>query len=165
MDDTACMVDVARYFVEFLVEESCGKCSSCREGLRHMYAVLSRICLGEGRAGDIELLEDLCEVIGSASLCGLGTSAPNPVLSTLRYFRDEYEAHIERKQCPAKVCRSLLTYTIDPEACVGCTACRKACSVEAITGERKEAHALDAELCIQCGQCFEVCRFDAVKVS
>jgi len=165
MDDTACMVDVARYFVEFLVEESCGKCSSCREGLKHMYAVLTRICSGEGREDDIELLEDLCEVIGSASLCGLGTSAPNPVLSTLRYFREEYETHIQRKKCPAKVCRPLLTYTIYAEACVGCTACRKVCPVEAITGERKATHNVNTKLCIRCGQCLEACRFDAVKVS
>ncbi len=164
MDDTACMVDVARYFVEFLVDESCGKCTSCREGLKHMYAILSRICAGKGQDGDIALLEDLCDVIANASLCGLGTSAPNPVLSTLKYFRDEYEAHIHDRKCPAKVCRDLLTYTIIGDKCIGCGACRKKCPVNAITGEAKEIHAIDQDLCVKCGQCLEACKFEAVGV-
>ncbi len=163
MDDTACMVDVARFFIEFLVDESCGKCSSCREGLKHMHAVLRRICEGEGKDGDIELLQDLCDVIKSASLCGLGTSAPNPVLSTLKYFRNEYEAHIKDKKCPAKVCKSLLRYEIVAGKCTGCTACAKRCPVSAISGNKKESHVIDQALCIKCGQCIEVCRFDAIE--
>ena len=165
MDDSACMVDVARYFVEFLVDESCGKCTSCREGLKHMYAVLNRICKGEGRELDIELLEDLCDVIGSASLCGLGTSAPNPVLSTLQYFRDEYEAHVRDRTCPAKVCKDLVTYTILPEACIGCGACLKKCPVHAITGEKRQPHTIDQSVCIKCGECYEACKFEAVEVN
>jgi len=164
MDDSACMVDVARYFVEFLVDESCGKCTSCREGLKHLLGVLNRICAGEGREGDIALLEDLCDVISSASLCGLGTSAPNPVLSTLQYFRGEYEAHIRDKACPAKVCSALLTYTILVDPCIGCGACKRKCPVDAISGERKGAHSIEQSLCVKCGQCLEACKFDAVKV-
>ncbi len=164
MDDTTCMVDVARFFVEFLVDESCGKCSSCREGLKQLHSVLRRICDGGGRDGDIELLEDLCDVIKSASLCGLGTSAPNPVLSTLRHFRGEYEAHIRDRKCPAKVCRNLLHYEIAAEKCTGCTVCAKRCPVSAISGARKEPHVIDQTLCVKCGQCLEVCKFDAVRV-
>ncbi len=165
MDEDTCMVDVARFFVEFLAEESCGKCTSCREGLHHMHQVLKRICAGEGKEGDIEFLEDLCEVIGQASLCGLGTSAPNPVLSTLKYFREEYEAHIKDKKCVAKVCRALIRYDIDKDNCTGCTACSRKCPVAAISGERKDIHTIDQALCIQCGQCMEVCKFNALRVS
>jgi len=165
MDSSACMVDVARYFVEFLVDESCGKCSSCREGLKHLHAVLRRICSGEGRETDLELLEDLCDVVANASLCGLGTSAPNPVLSTLRYFRAEYEAHIRERRCPAQVCRALLRYVILAETCTGCGACRRKCPVRAITGEPRAAHAIDQARCIKCGQCREVCKFNAVSVT
>jgi len=165
MDDSACMVDVARYFVEFLVDESCGKCSSCREGLKHMHAILNRICAGHGRESDIALLEDLCDVIANASLCGLGTSAPNPVLSTLRYFRGEYEAHIHDRKCPAKVCKALLRYEIIPENCTGCGACRKRCPAEAISGEKKAVHVIDPGRCIKCGMCVDACKFDAVGVS
>ena len=162
MDETACMVDVARYFVDFLVDESCGKCSSCREGLKQMLAVLNRICSGEGREGDLELLEDLCDVVKNASLCGLGTSAPNPVLSTLKYFRDEYEAHIRDRRCPAGVCKNLISYEIIEENCVGCGACRKVCPVEAISGETKKPHVIDLKICVKCGQCLEACKFQAV---
>lgn len=164
MDDHACMVDVARFFTEFLMDESCGKCASCREGLRQMGAVLGRICAGEGREGDIELLEELCDVITNASLCGLGTSAPNPVLSTLKYFRSEYEAHIRDKKCPAKLCSKLLTYTILAEKCVGCGACLKVCPVTAITGQKKEPHVINQAACIKCGQCLEICKFKSVLV-
>ncbi len=164
MDDRACMVDVARYFIEFLTDESCGKCASCREGLRQMNAVLHRICSGAGREGDLTLLEDLCDVIANASLCGLGTSAPNPVLSTLRYFRDEYEAHIRDRKCPAGVCKELVVYGINPQKCTGCELCKKACPVAAITGERRKPHTLNQALCIKCGQCYEVCRFNAVTL-
>jgi len=165
MDENTCMVDVARFFVDFLAEESCGKCTSCREGLHHMHQVLIRICAGEGKEGDIEFLEDLCEVVGQGSLCGLGTSAPNPVLSTLKYFRKEYEAHIKDKQCAAKVCRALIRYDIDKDNCTGCTACSRKCPVAAISGERKGVHTIDQALCIQCGQCMEVCKFNALRVS
>lgn len=164
MDETSCMVDVARYFVEFLMDESCGKCSSCREGLRHLHATLTRICSGCGTDGDMELLEDLCEVIRDASLCGLGTSAPNPVLSTLRYFRDEYEAHIRDRRCPAGVCRDLLRVVIT-DACIGCGACVRVCPVKAISGSRKEQHVVDPGICIKCGQCAEACPCHAVSVT
>jgi ferredoxin len=162
MDETACMVDIARFFVDFLVDESCGKCSSCREGLKHMSAILNRICNGDGRRGDLELLEDLCDAVKNASLCGLGTSAPNPVLSTLRYFRKEYEAHIHDRKCPALVCKNLISYEIIEKNCVGCGACRKACPAEAIAGENKNPHLIDREKCVRCGICFEACKFEAI---
>jgi len=162
MDETSCMVDVARYFMEFLQNESCGKCTPCREGTRAMLEILTRICEGKGEEGDIETLEELATAVADASLCALGGTAPNPVLSTLRYFRDEYEAHIRDKRCPAGVCRALITFTIDAEKCTGCTACVKACPSDAIVGEQKQPHRIIAEKCIKCGACYEVCKFDAV---
>ncbi len=164
MDENTCMVDVARYFVKFLTEESCGKCTPCREGLRRMLQILTRITEGEGTEEDIALLEELGEVIGTASLCGLGKSAPNPVLTTIRYFRDEYLEHVREKKCRAGVCKPLVHYEIDKEKCTGCTVCAKRCPVEAISGETKKPHEIDQEKCIKCGICKDVCKFDAVKV-
>ncbi|MBW2038515.1 MAG: 4Fe-4S binding protein [Deltaproteobacteria bacterium] len=164
MDESTCMVDVARYFTNFLKDESCGKCTSCRDGTLRMYEILDDITKGKGKEGDIELLEELGWVTAEASLCALGGTAPNPVLSTIRYFRDEYEAHIRDKRCPAGVCRDLITYTIDTEACNGCGKCRRACPVEAISGEKKEPHEIDQDICIKCGTCMEVCPVDAVRV-
>jgi NADH-quinone oxidoreductase subunit F len=164
MDEGACMVDVARYFLDFLKEESCGKCTPCREGIRQMLAILTRITEGEGEMADLAQLETLAHVVKDASLCGLGQTAPNPVLSTLRYFRDEYVAHIEDKKCPAGVCRALIEYTILEDACTGCGLCRRKCPQEAISGEKKKPHVIDQEKCIRCGVCFDVCKFDAVVV-
>jgi len=165
MDENACMVDVSRYFLDFLTEESCGKCTPCREGIKQMLAILTRITEGEGEMADLAQLEALAHVVKNASLCGLGQTAPNPVLSTLRYFRDEYVAHIEDKKCPAGVCRALIRYTILEDACTGCGLCRRKCPQKAISGERKEPHTIDQALCIKCGVCFDVCRFDAVAVT
>lgn len=159
------MVDVARYFVNFLTEESCGKCVPCREGLDRMLDILTAITEGRGKDGDIELMEELGETIKDTALCALGTSAPNPVLSTIRYFRDEYEAHIQKKRCPAGVCKSLITFTIDEEKCTGCTVCAKECPQGAISGEKKEPHVIDQTKCIKCGLCRDNCKFDAVIVS
>ncbi|HJO93497.1 MAG TPA: NADH-ubiquinone oxidoreductase-F iron-sulfur binding region domain-containing protein [Victivallales bacterium] len=165
MDDRTCMVDVAKYFTGFLVEESCGKCNSCREGLKHMVEVLTRICCGNGKNGDIELLEDLCDIIGSASLCGLGTSAPNPVKSTLKYFRNEYIAHILDKKCPAKVCTALIEYSIIDEKCKKCGLCLKHCPAGAISGEKKQIPLLDQSKCTKCGICVNKCKFEAINVN
>ncbi|MBU2644141.1 NADH-quinone oxidoreductase subunit NuoF [bacterium] len=165
MDDRNCMVDVARYFLSFLEEESCGKCTPCREGVHRMRLILDRITEGRGHEGDIETLEWMGEAIADGSLCALGGSAPSPVLSTIRYFREEYEAHIKDKRCPAGVCKALITYTIDADACTGCRLCVKPCPVQAISGEKKKLHVIDQEKCIQCGACFEVCNDDAVRVS
>jgi NADH:ubiquinone oxidoreductase subunit F (NADH-binding)/(2Fe-2S) ferredoxin/NAD-dependent dihydropyrimidine dehydrogenase PreA subunit len=164
MDERTCMVDVARYFLNFLREESCGKCTPCREGIARSLEVLTRICNGEGQDGDIALLEELGELLEGFSLCALGRTAANPVLSTIRYFRDEYEAHIHDHRCPAGVCKALITYRIDPERCTGCTACARQCPQEAISGERKETHTIDQDLCIRCGICLDTCRFGAVVV-
>jgi NADH-quinone oxidoreductase subunit F len=165
MDEDTCMVDVARYFIHFLTDESCGKCLPCREGLRQMDKILTNITEGKGKEGDIEILEDLSETIIEASLCALGKSAPNPFLSTLRYFRDEYEAHIKEKRCPALSCKALISYYIDPDKCRACMICLKKCPVEAIDGGKKKVHIIDQEKCTNCGTCFEVCpsRFSAVK--
>jgi NADH:ubiquinone oxidoreductase subunit F (NADH-binding)/(2Fe-2S) ferredoxin/NAD-dependent dihydropyrimidine dehydrogenase PreA subunit len=162
MDEDTCMVDVAKYFLTFLEEESCGKCVPCREGIRRMREVLEEITQGNGREGDIELLEDLSFTLTEGSLCALGSTAANPVMSTIRYFRDEYEAHIKNKKCPAGICNALIQYFIDPEKCTGCTRCVKACPTEAITGERKMAHRIDLEKCIKCGSCYDVCKFGSV---
>ena len=164
MDEDTCMVDIARYFLSFLQDESCGKCTSCREGIKRMLQILTRITQGKGEEGDIELLEELSEVVKDTSLCALGGTAPNPVLTTIRYFRDEYEAHIKDKKCPARVCRDLITYTIDEEKCTGCMRCLKECPQKAIVGEKKKPHRILQEKCIKCGICYETCRFDAVKV-
>jgi len=164
MDDRTCMVDVARYFLRFLKEESCGKCVPCREGVHQLHAILERICTGQGQPDDIRKIEALSDVIVKASLCALGKSAPNPVLSTLRYFRDEYEAHINEKKCPAGVCRSLFTFQISADKCRGCGLCTEACPVDAILGELKHVHQIDEVKCTRCGACRNVCRADAVEV-
>ncbi len=164
MDDSTCMVDIARFFLNFTQDESCGKCTFCRVGTKRMLEILERITSGEGREGDIELLVELGEKIISSSLCGLGQSAPNPVLTTIKYFRDEYEAHINEKRCPALSCKALITYEIDPDKCIGCTVCAKKCPVGAITGERKKTHTIDHDLCTKCDACRQACKFDAVTV-
>ena len=165
MDEDTCMVDVARYFIEFLTDESCGKCVPCREGLRQMHRILTNITQGKGKEGDIELLEELSETAVEASLCALGKSAPNPFLSTLRYFRDEYEAHIKEKRCPSLACKKLIAYYIDPSRCQACMICARKCPAEAIDGGKKKIHIIDQELCTNCGTCLEVCpsKFAAVQ--
>lgn len=162
MDDTTCMVDVAKFFLTFTQAESCGKCTFCRIGTKRMLEILERITVGEGTMEDLDNLEELSGQIKDASLCGLGQTAPNPVLTTMKYFRDEYVAHIKDKNCPAHVCPTLLTYTIT-DKCTGCTVCAPACPTDAITGEKKELHVIDQEACIKCGKCFTVCRFDSVS--
>ncbi len=164
MDDKSCMVDVAKYFLAFLQEESCGKCVPCREGVRRMREILEDICAGKGKEGDVELLEHLSTGVADGSLCALGGSAPNPVLSTIKYFREEYDAHIKNKRCPAGVCKALITYSIDPEKCTGCTLCSRVCPVEAISGEKKKPHKIDIDKCTRCGACIESCKFDAITV-
>lgn len=162
MDETSCMVDVARFFLSFTQKESCGKCVPCREGTKRMLEILERICDGNGKPEDITTLERLAAVIKKSALCNLGMSAPNPILSTLFYFRDEYEAHINDKKCPAGVCSALLEYKIVADNCKGCGACTRVCPVGAITGEKKEPHQLDAAKCIKCGSCIEKCKFNAI---
>lgn len=164
MDDRTCMVDVAKYFLTFLVDESCGKCTACREGVAQMHNILLRICQGDGRKGDIELLEKLGAYVKETSLCQLGGTAPNPVLSTLRYFRHEYEIHINQKKCLAGVCKSLVSFAINAETCKGCGLCLRDCPTKAISGEKKEPHHIDTELCVQCGVCYENCPLDAITV-
>jgi NADH:ubiquinone oxidoreductase subunit F (NADH-binding)/(2Fe-2S) ferredoxin/Pyruvate/2-oxoacid:ferredoxin oxidoreductase delta subunit len=165
MDEETCMVDVAKYFINFLVEESCGKCTPCRDGLPRMLDLLTDITEGRGGEKHVAMLEELCDLLTWGALCGLGTSAANPVLSTIKYFHDEYDAHIRDRKCPAGVCKELITYAIDPEACTGCRLCAKNCPQECITGERKEAHVIDTAKCIKCGICRDVCTFDAVRIS
>jgi NADH:ubiquinone oxidoreductase subunit F (NADH-binding)/(2Fe-2S) ferredoxin/Pyruvate/2-oxoacid:ferredoxin oxidoreductase delta subunit len=164
MDEDNCMVEVARYFVSFTQEESCGKCTPCREGTWHRKNLLTDIAEGRGQEGDIELLEKMGQMIKATALCGLGNTAPNPVLTTIRYFRDEYEAHIRDKRCPARVCKALIQYLIDPDKCTGCQACFKNCPVTCIAGERKQVHVIDQSRCIKCGMCHSVCNFDAVRI-
>ncbi len=178
MDENTCMVDIARYFTEFLSEESCGKCVPCREGVRHMLEILNRICKGEGKAGDVELLEEMSEAITDASLCALGGTAPNPVLSTIRYFRNEYDAHILEKRCPAGACKALINYSVIDKNCTGCTACARVCPTQAAVATDKPAqgaikgkvnpklkmHKIIDEKCIRCNMCFEACKYDAVQI-
>jgi NADH-quinone oxidoreductase subunit F len=164
MDDRTCMVDIARFFLNFTQDESCGKCTFCRIGTKRMLEILNRICEGKGREGDIERLQELGEKIGTSSLCGLGHSAPNPVLTTIKYFRSEYEAHIRDKKCPALACRPLLTYGVDAAACTGCTLCARVCPTGAVTGERKKTHSINQDLCTKCDACRQACKFDAITV-
>jgi NADH-quinone oxidoreductase subunit F len=164
MDETTCMVDMARFFLDFTQKESCGKCTHCRLGTKRMLEILTRITNGQGKEGDIELLEDLAIKVKDGSLCGLGQTAPNPVLTTIKYFRDEYEAHIRDKKCPAKQCKALIAYSIDAELCKRCGLCAKKCPVSVIDGNKNTPYHINQEGCIKCGNCFEVCPFGAVKV-
>ena len=164
MDSSTCMVGMAKFFLDFTAKESCGKCVHCRIGTKRLQEILTRIVEGNGKEGDVELLEELCSAVKDGALCGLGQTAPNPVLTTIRYFRNEYEAHINEKRCPSHECTSLLTYSIDPDKCRGCTMCKRNCPAGAITGEVKQAHSIDPDICIRCGQCKTVCKFGAVKV-
>ncbi len=163
MDEDNCMVDIAKFFLEFTVDESCGKCTPCRVGVRRLYEILDKITSGNGEMEDIDKLEELCYFIKENALCGLGQTAPNPVLSTIKYFREEYEAHIRDKRCPAGVCKKLLNYTIDPELCKGCTLCARNCPASAITGEVKKTHVIDNAKCIKCGACMDSCKFKAIS--
>lgn len=164
MDDSTCMVDVARFFLGFTVDESCGKCTFCRVGIRQMHRILERITEGKGREEDMDLLEDIALKVKKASLCGLGQTAPNPVLTTLRYFRDEYEAHVKHNTCSAKKCTALISYRVVAELCKGCGVCAKNCPTEAITGDKKQPHVIDQDKCIRCGLCMNVCRPNAIIV-
>ena len=164
MDEETCMVDIARFFMEFTQDESCGKCVPCRVGTRRLLEILEKICAGNGEEGDIEELQELSEQIKKNSLCGLGQGAPNPVVSTLKHFMDEYKAHIYEKRCPAKVCRALIKYEILDGPCTGCTVCARNCPVSAISGERKQTHKIDQDICIKCGICYQSCKFDAIEV-
>jgi ferredoxin len=164
MDERDCMVNVAKYFIDFTKDESCGKCTPCREGTLRMMEMLEEITAGNGREGDIDKLARMSDLIKKTSLCGLGQTAPNPVLSTIRYFREEYEAHISAKKCPAKVCKPLITYQVAADVCNGCQLCRLKCPVQAIEGAKKKVHKILQEKCIKCGVCFDSCKFDAIVV-
>ena len=165
MDETTCMVDMARYFLDFTRKESCGKCNYCRIGTKRMLEILERITNGEGKDGDIELLEELAYKVKDGAMCGLGQTAPNPVITTLKYFRHEYEDHIYNKKCTAKACKSLISYDIVEDKCKGCGACKKKCPVSAISGNKKEAHVIDKNICIKCGKCMETCKFNAIEIN
>jgi len=164
MDESTCMVDVARYFTRFLEYESCGKCYSCRKGTQRMRELLDDICDGHGTMEHLDLLEELGQMVNTASMCGLGQNAANPVLSTLRYFRNEYEDHIKELRCPAGVCTALIQYKIVTELCDGCQACVKVCPVDAIAGEKDQMHTINSDVCIKCGSCLDVCAKDAVVI-
>jgi len=164
MDEESCMVDVAKYFLAFLQDESCGKCVPCRIGIDRMLEIITDITEGRGRPEQIDLLEELADTISQTALCGLGKTASNPVLTTLRYFRSEYEAHINQKKCQAGVCKALITYSIDPDKCNGCGVCLRGCAHEAITGGKKQVHTIDTRLCQKCGICRSECKFDAIQV-
>jgi len=163
MNDSTCMVETARYFMTFTQHESCGKCVPCREGTRQMLEMLEDITNGDADEKTLELLQEAGEAVKLTSLCGLGKSAPNPVLATLRYFRDEYEAHVKAKYCPTKTCKALTPISIDPELCRGCTLCKRVCPVGAISGEVKQAHKIDPMICIKCGACINTCKFKAIS--
>jgi NADH:ubiquinone oxidoreductase subunit F (NADH-binding)/(2Fe-2S) ferredoxin len=165
MDEGTCMVDIARFFMDFIQDESCGKCTPCRVGTRRMLEILERICDGKGEESDLDTLEMLCDQIKQDSLCGLGQGAPNPVVSTLKHFRSEYEAHIKEKRCPAKVCKALIRYEIQDGVCTGCTVCARNCPVSAISGERRQTHIIDPDVCIRCGICMQVCNFNAIVIN
>ena len=164
MDEDTCMVDIARFFMEFTQDESCGKCTPCRVGTRRILEILTRICDGKGKPEDIDTLRNLCEQINENSLCGLGKGAPNPVKSTLEHFLDEYEAHIYEKRCPAKICKSLIRFEIIDGLCTGCTLCARNCPVDAISGERRQTHVIDPDICIKCGICEQICPYDAIEI-
>jgi NADH-quinone oxidoreductase subunit F len=162
LDETTCMVEIARFFLDFTQNESCGKCTFCRIGTRRMLEILARITQGEGTPEDFAKLTALGNQIKESSLCGLGQTAPNPVLTTIRYYKAEYDEHIAGKHCPARSCSALVDFVIDPEKCTGCTLCAKKCSVKAITGERKQAHKIVKSICVKCGQCIATCKFEAI---
>ena len=162
MDEDTCMVGMAKFFLDFTAKESCGKCIHCRIGTKRMLEMLDRITKGEGKDGDIELLEELCYSIKDGALCGLGQTAPNPVLTTIKYFRNEYEAHINEKKCPAGECSDLIKYIVDADKCKGCTLCARNCPVNAIEGSVKNAHKIDTDKCIKCGKCYSSCKFGAI---
>ena len=164
MDENTCMVGLAKFFLDFTTKESCGKCVPCRIGTKRLHEILTRIVEGKGKEGDVELLEELCSAVKDSSLCGLGQTAPNPVLTTIRYFRDEYDAHIRDKKCPAHECAALLHYRIDEEKCMGCTLCARKCPAKAIDGTAKHPHVIRQDACIKCGQCYAACRFGAITV-